>query len=67
MCAMKPFHLAWVMIFLGVPESDVAKILKYLIHEKGWLTYVELNQCISMFPYLGTEASSCKVSVTGDK
>lgn len=56
-------------IFEGVGDSDVAIILKHLIHEKGWLTYAELNHHINVFPYLGTDASSkpCQVSVAGDK
>lgn len=56
-------------IFEGVANMDVALILKYLITEKKWLTYRELNHRVIMFPYLNTDASSkpCQVSVTGDK
>lgn len=53
----------------GVGENDVAKISKNLVTEKRWLTYTELNQLITMFHYLGTDACSKprQVIVNGDK
>lgn len=56
-------------IFEGVGDYDVALILKNLVNEKGWLTYAELNQCIIMFPYCGTDAASkpCQVNTAGTK
>lgn len=56
-------------LFEGIVNSDVAIFLQYIIKEKKWFTYTELNRKIAQFVYLGSDKNNqpAEVNVNGEK
>lgn len=45
-------------LFEGLVDYDLALYIQYFVKERKWFTYDVLNENISKFPFLGTDASN---------